>query len=109
MKDKSQPTLAQVQAADKATGGKVPLILLILAIIAANEAREEGEEGEIAELLKALEEAHTELSRWSDIHDEIDRRADNERCIEEGCDFNVTIHHENYAATRQPHGGVDVG
>lgn len=43
MKSQTQPTLEQVQAADKATGGKVPFILLIQAITAANEAREERE------------------------------------------------------------------
>lgn len=43
MKDKSRPTLAQIQAADRATDGKVPFILLMQAIIAANEAREEKE------------------------------------------------------------------
>lgn len=33
------PTIDEIQAADRATGGKVPVIELIKALIAANEAR----------------------------------------------------------------------
>lgn len=33
------PTVEEIQAADRATGGKVPLVELIKALIAANEAR----------------------------------------------------------------------
>lgn len=37
--ENKRPTIEEIQAADRATEGKVPLVELIKALIAANEAR----------------------------------------------------------------------
>ena len=40
-----------------------------------------------------------ELEKWLPIICEIDRRAEKEGCIDERCDFTVTVQYDDYLAT----------
>lgn len=52
-------------------------------------------------LVTKLEASQKEVARYSvydEVISEIDRRADKEWCLGDGCDFTVTITHEQYQA-----------
>lgn len=48
-----------------------------------------------------IENMRKELGLWSPIHDEIVRRAEKEHCLQDKCDFEVTVMHEDYAAIQE--------
>lgn len=45
-----------------------------------------------------LEALKAELALWAPIHYEVHRRAEKEWCLSSGCDFTVTVMHDDYAA-----------
>lgn len=56
--------------------------------------------------LRRLRAENAELAKdagryraWEPIIDEVERRAGKECCIEHGCDFTVTVMHDDYIAT----------
>lgn len=54
---------------------------------------------EAAQKMMAEQEKHLSFySNYDEIICEIDRRADKEHCLQDGCDFTVTITHDEYAA-----------
>lgn len=57
--------------------------------------------GQVLDLLDMLEAAQKSLAQfrvYDDVISEIDRRADKEWCLGDGCDFTVTITYEQYLA-----------
>lgn len=56
----------------------------------------------IAELEKenaSLEKGAEQYEAWYSIMEEVDRRAYKEHCLEDKCDFTVTVTYEEYLAT----------
>ena len=56
---------------------------------------------EIAALIARLRAAEKELSLWVPIMNEVHRRADKECCLQDRCDFTLTVMHDDYAAIDQ--------
>lgn len=56
-----------------------------------------------------VEGLRAELASWHNIHEEIHRRADKECCLEDECDFIVTICHDDYAAIDSARAGREDG
>ncbi|HBO1698969.1 TPA: hypothetical protein L4F66_004266 [Pseudomonas aeruginosa] len=52
----------------------------------------------IQSLIARLRAAEAELSLWRPIMDEVDRRAEKEWCLQDKCDFTVTIQYDDYVA-----------
>ncbi len=48
------------------------------------------------ELAERLIAAEAELSLWRPIMDEVERRAEKEWCLQDKCDFTVTIQYDDY-------------
>ncbi len=53
---------------------------------------------ELRGLIARLRAAEAELSLWRPIMDEVDRRAEKEWCLQDKCDFTVTIQYDDYVA-----------
>ncbi len=47
-------------------------------------------------LIARLRAAEAELSLWRPIMDEVERRAEKEWCLQDKCDFTVTIQYDDY-------------
>lgn len=45
--------------------------------------------------------AENKLLAWEPIMDEVDRRAGKECCLEDRCDFTVTVCYDDYAAVQE--------
>ncbi|MBX5587496.1 hypothetical protein OLM90_17090 [Pseudomonas aeruginosa] len=54
--------------------------------------------GELRGLIARLRAAEAELSLWRPIMDEVERRAEKEWCLQDKCDFTVTIQYDDYVA-----------
>lgn len=52
-------------------------------------------------LISRLRAAESKIQLWHPIMDEVDRRAGKECCLEDRCDFTVTVSYEDYAAMQE--------
>lgn len=52
----------------------------------------------VLDLLAERDALKAELALWAPIHYEVHRRAEKEWCLSSGCDFTVTVMHDDYAA-----------
>lgn len=57
--------------------------------------------GELRALISRLRTAERKIQLWEPIMDEVDRRAGKECCLEDRCDFTVTVSYEDYAAMQE--------
>lgn len=56
---------------------------------------------DIIALISRLRAAESKIQLWHPIMDEVDRRAGKECCLEDRCDFTVTVSYEDYAAMQE--------